>query len=69
MDNQYSISTLVQEISSSTEAFENSNAQDSNEARKQALEAARKLTAALATPEETVLHHSFEVFKPLKNSG
>ena len=35
--------------------------QVSKEAQERALEAARRLVQALVTPEETILHHAFDV--------
>ena len=63
MSHENYISSLVEEINSSTKALEGSSIDGNNEARVRALEAARKLTAALATPAETVLHHSYEVLR------
>ena len=57
------ILSLVEEIHSSTRLLTASVDVD-DDARVRALEAARKLTAALATPTETILHHSYEVLHP-----
>ncbi len=65
MSHESYILSLVREIDASTKVFENSSIGDSNEKRIQALEYARKLTVALATPAEIVLHHSYEVLHKL----
>lgn len=54
------ITALVQEINSSTKTLGTCSINDGDGARLQALEAARKLVAALTTPTETILHHSYE---------
>ena len=51
---------LVEEIHSSAKVLTASVGVD-DDARVRALEATKKLTAALATPTETILHHSYEV--------
>lgn len=65
MSHERYISSLVEGINSSTKALEASGIDGNDEARARALESARKLTAALATPAETVLHHSYEVMREL----
>ena len=61
MDQVNYIRSLVQDIDSSTKMIDETGSNDHKEARTQALESARKLVAALATPTETILHHSYEV--------
>ena len=61
MGQEQDISSFIEEINTSFAAFKDSKNTDIQGSRAQALEAARKLSAALATPEETVLHHSYEV--------
>ena len=65
MSHERYISSLVEGINSSTKALEASGIDGNDEVRVRALESARKLTAALATPAETVLHNSYEVMREL----
>ncbi len=61
MNDTRNINSLVAQINTSTKALDDSDAQEREKARVEALAAVRKLERTLATPEEVILHHAFEV--------
>lgn len=55
------ISSRVAEVNLAIKDLRYDDTSSCSEARTKALEASKKLTAALMTPEEVVVHHAFEV--------
>ena len=61
MDQTNYIASLLAEVNLAVTDLNNDDTNNGGGARMKALEAVRKLSTALTTPEEVVLHHSFEV--------